>query len=916
MPRTVSAELTASLARGGDIRHVVGFSPGASELSVIDGEDHQFGLSASVVSVKPSASALDAFEGTVSMGGMSIRMKHDGVARALITGFALKNKAVRVRLGTTEIVLGDFSTIWRGYVDDWAIENNGEVTFTCKDAFGLLRDTAITLGVIGVHPLEAIRQILEAHVPADLWSQTTFLQSSLPSDITHWNVSRYEAHRPHIAEPETNYNSRDGFYRHNYLGELEGFSGSLLYDPKPAWDIIQDLLILLNGVIYLDDEGRIAFRRRSTTTTIDRHFGAGDFFDWGQPETVANIVNRVDVKFSLANGTAGSDQAFATGKNLATDRFIRGDDADSQTDFAYYGSGIDQVYAATLGNDWLRACAGIDTGGVSLSSATDPIDIVVNSAALLGFSGARYRRGFRGPSASGTAGGCATSSVVIASNVATVTATAHWFQTGDYVSSTGWTDNLPAPAMVTVIDANTISVPFTHANATLADGTGYLVPEQVPGDQLSAGTREAYLMIVWGEGDDQYEVVRATACVPTPGTYVQPDPRALSSANIDQYSHPMQSTFTCVRAQQGTIARTIPSNAIVWDITIPVAMRDERLDRYSRGAPRIAFRALLHKGFDLQVGDVISHTQPMFAMEGIDGATSNTGFEVTSVSMDESSSPPCVSLEAEWKFNTTLPSVTVVPTITTYPIAPVMGFIGQKRSIYFDSYSPRFLRATYDASLNIPVSELAISFWLNPVASLSVMNDVSMMCPIGRWESGQRVWKVTYLSNGQIRFYVASHISTDTGSNYVASTTVAVNPNTWHHFLITFISGVVVIYRDGVAMTTSTVGSIPGTLTTGTSQLEIGANGGAAEICRGVFMAHPSLFYGAPTPGQQALFVSSPVGGVPGVPGEPGHIDGVGKRISWWPFAMSLRDAFRGNTLAPAGAGSTDPRFDTRYPPL
>ena len=913
MPRTVSAELTASLARGGDIRHVVGFSPGASELSVIDGEDNQFGLSASVVSVKPSASEVDAFEGTSSSGSRSIRMKADGVARALIVNFPLKNKAVRVRLGTTEIVLGDFSTVWRGYIDDWDIEDTGEITFSCKDALSYLRDTEITFGVIGVHPLEAIRLILEEHVPGDLWSSSTFDFKNLPSDITHWNLSRYEAQRPHIAEPNT-FPARnwDGRFRHNYLGELEGFGGSLVFEPKQAWGLIQDLLVLLNGVIYLDDEGRLAFRRRSTTTTIDRHFGAADFFDWKQPETVANLTNRIDVKFALNSGSEGSDFAFASGKALASDRFIRGDDADSQSDFAYYGSGVDRVLSATLGNEWLRMASQLAAG---YSSSATEID--VKGAAILGFTGARYRRGFRGPSAAGTDGGFPTSAVTISANVATVTCVGHWFETGDYISTVGLTTNVSSasPVALTRIDADHVSFALVAANGAMADGVGTLVPEQAPIDTLTSG-REAYLLIAWGDGDDQFEIVRATAGAPTPGTYVQQDHRR-GTGGIDQYSHPHAFRYTISRGEQGTIARTIPNFAVVWDITIPVAMRDERLNRFSRGAPKVAFKTLIHKGFDLQLGDVISHTQPAFAMEGIDGATSNVGFEVTNLSLDEGESPPCVSLEATWKFNTTLPAATIVPTITAYPVAPVMRFLGEKRSIYFDSHSPRFLRASYDASLNVPVSEIGISFWLNPVAALSVMNDVSQMCPIGRWESGQRVWKVTFLANGQMRVYIADHISTDVGVNYVATTAVAVHPNTWHHFLITYSSGVVVIYRDGVAMSTSTVGSIPGTaLTSGTSRLEIGSNGGAAEICRGVFMAHPALFYGVPPLGDRAMFVANPAGGVPGAPGEPGQIDGIGKRISWWPFAMSLQDVIGSNVLAPAGAGSTDPRFDTRYPPL
>lgn len=81
-------------------------------------------------------------------------------------------------------------------------------------------------------------------------------------------------------------------------------------------------------------------------------------------------------------------------------------------------------------------------------------------------------------------------------------------------------------------------------------------------------------------------------------------------------------------------------------------------------------------------------------------------------------------------------------------------------------------------------------------------------------------------------------------------------------------------------------------------------------------MAHAAIFRGSPDAGQRDLFVANPANGVPGAPGEPGQIDGMNKLRSWWTFATHLQDVIDGNALAPAGSGSTDPRFDTRYPPL
>lgn len=909
--RTFSAALSASLRRDGvDVRHIVGINPNGTEVQFIDGESGAFSLNASVASIKPVTSSIDAFAGTVSGGSRDIVFRADGVARALIADYPLRNKAIRVLLGTTEIVTGEFATMWRGYIDDWSIERNGEVTFSCKDAMGALRDLEITLGVISLHPLEVIRQILLAHVPADLWDADSFDFTQLPLGVTHWNLSRYEAARKNLVDPKYVPKGGSRFRHQQYYGELEGFGGSLLYEPQSAWDIVQDLLTLLGGVVYTNTDGRLAFKRRGSTAVAVRHLTEGDFFDWQQKSGAGNATNRIDVTVSMSEGTDGSDQAFSVGKNLATDRYVRGDDATSQADFSYDGSGIDRVYARTLGSDWLRVASEVAAG---ISDSATAID--VKSASKLGFSGARYRRGWRGPTPGGTAGGVATTAVSVTSNVATATCAGHWFETGDYITTTGHTTNATSPVAITVVDSSHITYALTAADGALADGVGVLVPEQAPIDQLSSGTREAYLMIVWGERDDQQEIVRATAGAPATGTYLELDARAMAgTGTVNQYSHPHAFTYTIVRGQLGTTARTIPNGACVWDITIPVAMRDERLNRWANGAPEISLKALI-RNVDLTVGDVITHDCPSFAMRSIDGANVNVGFEITSISEDEGESPPSVSIEATWIYNSTLPSVTVVPTISAYWQSPVFPFLGPKYSVYFDAASPRFLRAAYSTSMH-EVSELAISFWLNADRALNTMSDQAQMCPIGRWQYGQRKWKVVFLSSGQLRFYVASHVSTDAGSNYVGTTTPAVLGNRWAHYLITYISGAVVIYVNGVAVSTSTTGSIGGSFTAGTSRMEIGANGDAANICQGVYVAHPAVFYGAPTIAEQRLFVANPAGGVTGTPGEPGQIDGIDKQISWWPFAHHLYDVLGPNTLAAAGSNAVDPIFSGRYPPL
>lgn len=928
MPRTANAALRDSIGRAGvDLRHIVSINPNGTEVSFIDGESSAFGLSASIASCVPEGNELDAFEGTITTGGYEIRMKADGIGRALVIGYTLKNKAIRVQLGTTEIASGSFITIWRGYIDDASIDRDGSVTLKCKDALGMLKDEEITLGVISIHPLEVIRQILSTYIPSDLWNSSTFDFTTLPNTITHWNLSRYEGDKPHIvggvATPGAQSRAanlfsswRDGLYRANYLGQVAPYQGSLLHEPKPAWDLIQDLLILLNGVIFYDDNGRISFKRRSTSTTPDKYLDAGSILDWKQTSAFGNLTNRIDVRFGLAGGSFRSDQVLNSSKDIATDRMIRGDDGASQADVAYPGTTgamALRAYARTMGSSWLRMASALMS---PVASAATTIDIP--SASSLGFAGARYRRGFRGPSASGTGGGTTTTAVTVSSNVATVTSVGHWWQTGDYVTSTGWSVNVSTPSPVTVIDADHISVALVTSNGALADGVGTLVPEQAPIDQLSAGTREAYFLIVWGEAPDQYEIVRATAGTPTASTYVEPDPRAKTLGTggsvIDQYSHPFSFTYTITRAQLGSTARDIPRFAVVWDITMAVAMRDERLSRYSRGAPEVSFKALLPDAFDIVVGDVVAHQVDAFAMTGLDGATSNVGLEVTSAKLDDRESPPCMNIEATWKFTATLPLATVTPTTTTYITPGVTMFGGERRSIYFDHRSPRFLEAAYDASMNTATTDLTIAFWINVGNALSTMTDTAQMSPIGRWQANQRVWQVTILANGQLRFYAASNISSDPGSNYKYVASGSIVPNKWQHVLIIYQSGSVTIWVDGVKPSLTTVGSLPSTLTTGTSRLQVGANGDSARLCQGVWVTHSCITTTAPNDYERSLYVGQYAGGVPGVPGVPGQISSVPGKISWWPFALTKQDAVGSNDLSIAGANAIDPVFSTNYP--
>ncbi len=323
------------------------------------------------------------------------------------------------------------------------------------------------------------------------------------------------------------------------------------------------------------------------------------------------------------------------------DRDVVATDATSQADLATAGSGIDRVMTKTLRSDWLRSVS-------IILDAIDDIDTIirVDRATQLGFCGARYRAGYRGPNG----GGISLTSVTVTSNVATGTATAHWFVDGDYIETTGLSTNA-TQVPVTVVDANTVSWPVVAADGPLS-GAAYISGHQNPLDQLpnTLGGREAWFRLVDGRNPDIFEDVRAYApSAATPNNLA--DPRS-ETGLASRYTGPEYYDYVIERGQRGTTARdwegasgshANPCNTQIYDITIAVEMAESRIARFAYGLPVVVLKTKLSE-IAVQVGDFVTHDAAAFVAFGIDGATSADVFEVVSKNIDKDANPPCI----EW----------------------------------------------------------------------------------------------------------------------------------------------------------------------------------------------------------------------------------------------------------------------------
>jgi hypothetical protein len=172
----------------------------------------------------------------------------------------------------------------------------------------------------------------------------------------------------------------------------------------------------------------------------------------------------------------------------------------------------------------------------------------------------------------------------------------------------------------------------------LEDGAGneltpYSTPSQRPEHQLSAGRPAYFLLTNHDPGNLAFEIVKCT----TPVSVIASPP--LTYNQVDNFDTPLGLrkwwsvwSFTVARGQLGTAARSWTHDAahlqlFVYDITIPVFVAQQLIDRCSYGCPEVEFRVPI-RHHDLQHGDLISFPRRDFIHYNVNGATASTLWEI------------------------------------------------------------------------------------------------------------------------------------------------------------------------------------------------------------------------------------------------------------------------------------------------
>ena len=907
MAWSLTAAQRAELRRAdADIRRQVRIHADSDwDLYFIEGETNVGAAVAKAAEISDASIERDPFTAEHTVGEMTVTIQKSARLLRMLRSVVVIGKHLQVSLVTPE--LGSIATLWNGTIRDYDIDDAGTVTIYGEDGFGYLASIDITGGWSSMHPLAIAADIMDnaattgvtgstlANLPSDLFDVSTFNFEDYTS-ISHWNLSRWEVKRenPNTLDPRAEY-FRTGRIRRTVTFKSIPTDDSTLYRPTNAMSLVQELMSMLNAVIQYDTSGRITFSRYNPSGAAVRHFDRSLISDWKQISAGGeNIANRITINFG------GTTRSFRAPE--PEDRSHTANYETSQTNHAY-PSGPDRIFPKSLDNQWIRAQS-------KITNAIDDNDtsITIQDASNLGFSGARWRNGYRNnsasaglPSAPGMGGIAVSSGEISGGALATLECAGHWLQTGDYITTSGLSTNQATPTACTVIDSDTITVPMVGPNGALGDG--YIHPEQMPLDQLSSGTREAYFMLITVNSEDEeiVEVVRATAASVPADTRMEPTGANLSSGSLE-HTAPFHMSFTIVRAQLGTSAAAFPAqNTRVIDITIPVQQQTDRITRFANGAPMVSFKTPRSE-VDVLTGDKFTHDAPNYRANGSPaaGADSTTVFEATArvVGRDHIQWTGCLAFQNSYS------ELTPTYDAGAQPIPVGVQTTFSPFSVFFAASSPRFLEAPAHASL-VFTSEFTVSFWLNPGPTIT-----DSTCVIGKWQDSEREWRVLLISDGSLRLHIASTTS-DAGGNYAETDAGVVVANTWSHFVFTYHSGTIAAYQDLTAINTADTGTIDATLSGGDSVLQIGANGNDAEVLAGGHVAHVALF-DREVSGTDIgrLSVVAPFAGR--VPANPTGIAGL---VSWWPFPQTFSDAVGANTLSIEGGGSNDPQFSTEYPP-
>jgi hypothetical protein len=240
--------------------------------------------------------------------------------RSLMRRYMLFGKYVDIEIGFDGLAESDFEPWPRLYIQKVKPAPGGAVTVGLGDGLHELTTGTITGEWVGFHPLGVVEDILNQTVTPNRYDATTLDPTNSAYDpIGHWVVSRYN---------DEEYQCLNG-----------------INDPTIALDVLNSVLVLMNGTLRLTQAGVYGYTLLDEDAASVRSFSNSDTYTAGYP---CRVTSYTDAFESLTNGAVMNfAQSRDTNAAIATYR---------ETDQASVRETL-RLVETTLDLEWCNAVA-------------------------------------------------------------------------------------------------------------------------------------------------------------------------------------------------------------------------------------------------------------------------------------------------------------------------------------------------------------------------------------------------------------------------------------------------------------------------------------------------------------------------------------------------------------------------------
>lgn len=196
--------------------------------------------------------------------------------RHLMRRYMLFGKYVDIEVGFEGLAESDFEAWPRHYIQKVTPKAGGAVTLLLGSGLHELTSSTITGEWVNMHPLQAAEDVLSQAVLPDRYDATSLDPTETAYDsIGHWVVSRYNDE------------------------EFQCVNG--INDPTPTLEVLNSILVMLNGTLRLDQDGVFRFTLLDEDAAVARFFVHSDDYD-GQTGFACNVTSYSDAFEGLTNG--------------------------------------------------------------------------------------------------------------------------------------------------------------------------------------------------------------------------------------------------------------------------------------------------------------------------------------------------------------------------------------------------------------------------------------------------------------------------------------------------------------------------------------------------------------------------------------------------------------------------------------